>query len=131
MRLTNPGALDDIIDTSAGSIPCKASNAVITVEFNGMVTDASVEGGLASYAGSEAIFEVPDLEAIPTSFSVVLDTCAEADGDQVVASASYVDDDGNTPDLDPLTAEGVISNAACDGGKAFGFGVDDFAIARG
>lgn len=82
-----------------------------------MVAAASVEGGTVSYAGNEAIFDVPDLEAIPTSFAVVLDTCPEMEGVPVVAAASYADDEGNVPDLTSLLAEGVVSNDYCAGGK--------------
>lgn len=101
---------------SAGSIPCESTNAAVTVAFNGVITAASVEGGTASFAGNEAIFDVPNLEATPTSFTVVLDTCAELDGEQVVAAASYADDEANVPDLSLLLSTGVVTNGFCDDG---------------
>eukprot|EP00903_Cladosiphon_okamuranus_P021746 g19994.t2 len=108
-------AVNDIVRTSAGSIPCEATNAVVILEFNGKVTSASVEGGSASYVGNEVTFEVPDLEATPTRFSVVVDTCAETPRSQIVANAFYVDDYNNSPNMDYLLTEGVVNNAYCDG----------------
>lgn len=97
-----------------------ATNAVVTVEFNGEVVSAGVDGGAASYAGNQATFEVPDLEATPTSFTVDIDVCGEMDGEPVVASVTYADEEENTPDMSALPAEGVISNDYCDGGKLRG-----------
>eukprot|EP00903_Cladosiphon_okamuranus_P005863 g5800.t1 len=107
--------IDDIVRTSAMSIPCEATNAVVTMQFNGEVTSASVEGGSASFVGNEVIFEVPDLEATPTSFSVVVDTCAETPRSLIVANAFYADDQGNSPNMAYLLTEGVVNNAYCDG----------------
>eukprot|EP00752_Nemacystus_decipiens_P002185 g2080.t1 len=110
-------ALDEIISTTAGSIPCAATGAVLTVEFNAVVTAASVEGGsvpTSDVGGSVVVFEVPNLEDTPTSFEVVLDTCGETEGTPIVASVSYVDDEGDkTPDLTSIEGAGVVPT--CDG----------------
>ncbi|CAN0192595.1 unnamed protein product [Ectocarpus sp. 6 AP-2014] len=110
--------LDEIVSTSVGSIPCAATDAVITVDFNAMVTAASGgEGGSvhASVAegGNVVVFEVPNLEATSTSFEVVLDTCGETEGGAIVADVSYVDEEDNEPDLTSIEVAGVVPT--CDG----------------
>ncbi|CAN0524753.1 unnamed protein product, partial [Ectocarpus sp. 12 AP-2014] len=109
--------LDEIVSTSVDSIPCAATGAVITVELNGMVTAASSgEGGsvpaTVAEGGNVVIFEVPNLEATPTSFEVVLDTCGETEGGAIVADVSYVDEEDNEPDLTSIEVAGVVPT--CD-----------------
>ncbi|CAN0522881.1 unnamed protein product, partial [Ectocarpus sp. 12 AP-2014] len=110
--------LDEIISASVDSIPCAATGAVITVEFNGMVTAASGgEGGsipaTVAEGGNVVVFEVPNLEGTPTSFEVVLDTCGETEGGAIVADVSYVDEEDNEPDLTSIEVAGVVPT--CDG----------------
>ncbi|CAB1103156.1 unnamed protein product [Ectocarpus sp. CCAP 1310/34] len=100
--------LEDIVSASGGSVPCAATAATVTVQFNGMVTEATVEGGVATYDGSDVIFTVDDLEATPTNFEVWLDWCGQPEGAEVIASVSYADDEGNTPDLSALEGEAVV-----------------------
>ncbi|CAN0405319.1 unnamed protein product, partial [Ectocarpus sp. 8 AP-2014] len=109
--------LDEIVSTSVDSIPCAATGAVITVEFNVMVTAASGgEGGSVpanvAEGGNVVVFEVPNLEATPTSFEVVLDTCGETEGVAIVADVSYVDEEDNEPDLTSIEVAGVVPT--CD-----------------
>ncbi|CBJ26488.1 similar to collagen [Ectocarpus siliculosus] len=101
-------ALDDIVSTSGGSVPCAATGATVTVQFNGMVTEATVDGGVATYDGGDVVFTVDDLEATPTNFEVWLDWCGQPEGAEVIASVSYADDEGNTPDLSALEGEAVV-----------------------
>lgn len=59
------------------------------------------------------VFEVPSLEATPTSFEVMLDTCGEIEGTPIVGSVTYVDDEDNTPDLASIEGAGIVP--ICDG----------------
>ncbi|CAM9476653.1 unnamed protein product [Ectocarpus sp. 12 AP-2014] len=104
--------LDDIVSASGSSVPCAATGATVTVQFNGMVTEATVEGGVVTYDGGDVVFTVDDLEANPTNFEVWLDWCEQPEGAEVVASVSYADDEGNTPDLSALEGEAVVP--VCD-----------------
>ena len=116
LALPAPGALDEILSTSAGSIPCASTGAVVTVEFNAMVTAASSAGGSVPASvegGTVVVFEVPSLEATPTSFEVMLDTCGEIEGTPIVGSVTYVDDEDNTPDLASIEGAGIVP--ICDG----------------
>lgn len=69
----------------------------------------------AAISGSTVTFPVADLEDSPEVFSVVVDTCALSDGTVVVSSATYTDNDGNTPDLSVLTSNGDV--VACEDDK--------------
>ncbi|CAM9935183.1 unnamed protein product [Scytosiphon promiscuus] len=100
-------ALEGIISNSAGSVPCAATGAIISLVFNAAVAGASVGDGSGtatiSADGSTVIFELSGtLEATPTDFSVVLDVCEGAPGDEVVSVVTYTDDEGNMPDLSAL-----------------------------
>ncbi|CAB1100563.1 unnamed protein product [Ectocarpus sp. CCAP 1310/34] len=106
-------ALEDIVSASGGSVPCAATGATVTVQFNGMVTEATVDGGVATYDGGDVVFTVDDLEATPTNFEVWLDWCGQPEGAEVIASVSYADDEGNTPDLSALEGWAVVP--VCDG----------------
>lgn len=101
-------ALAGIVSASGGSVPCAATGATVTVQFNGMVTGATVDGGVATYNGGEVVFTVGDLEATPTNFEVSLDWCGQPAGGEIVASVSYADDEGNTPDLSSLEGSAVV-----------------------
>ncbi|CAM9206965.1 unnamed protein product, partial [Ectocarpus sp. 8 AP-2014] len=101
-------ALAGILSASGSSVPCAATGATVTVEFNGMVTGATVDGGVATYDGGDVVFTVDDLEATPTDFEVSLDWCGEPEGGEIIASVSYADDEGNTPDLSPLQGSAVV-----------------------
>lgn len=101
-------ALTEIIDSTDNSIPCASTGAVVTVDFNADITDATVTSGDAVFGGSQVVFEVPDLEATPTTFSVVLTTCDSVVGGAVVASVTYADDQLNVPDRSSVEAEGVV-----------------------
>lgn len=95
----------------------------MTVAVNAVIAGAAVDGAgsSVSYADSEAVFLVPDLEATPTSFEVVLDTCggeADSEGLPVVSSATYADDEGNMPDMDSIVADGGVLPACEDGKQA-------------
>ncbi|CAM9611714.1 unnamed protein product [Ectocarpus sp. 8 AP-2014] len=105
-------ALEDIVSASGGSVPCAATGATVTVQFNGMVTEATVDGGVATYDGGDVVFTVDDLEATPTNFEVWLDWCGQPEGAEVIASVSYADDEGNTPDLSALEGWAVVP--VCD-----------------
>ncbi|CAM9269506.1 unnamed protein product, partial [Ectocarpus fasciculatus] len=72
------------------------------------VTAASVDGGIASVDGGEVVFTVDDLEATPTDFEVTLGWCDQPEGAEVIASVSYADDEGNTPDLSALEGSAVV-----------------------
>lgn len=67
---------------------CRATYAVITIEFNAMVVDATVDDdvGQTSFADKTVVFVVPYLEASPTLFTIVLDTCGEVEGIDIVAT---------------------------------------------
>ncbi|CAM9675201.1 unnamed protein product, partial [Ectocarpus fasciculatus] len=102
-------ALEDIVSASGGSVPCAATGATVAVQFNGMVTEATVDGGVATYDGGDVVvFTVDDLEATPTNFEVWLDLCGQPEGGEVIASVSYADAEGNTPDLSALEGEAVV-----------------------
>ncbi|CAM9786703.1 unnamed protein product [Ectocarpus fasciculatus] len=106
-------ALEDIVSASGGSVPCAATGATVAVQFNGMVTEATVDGGVATYDGGDVVvFTVDDLEATPTNFEVWLDLCGQPEGGEVIASVSYADAEGNTPDLSALEGEAVVP--VCD-----------------
>ncbi|CAM9666168.1 unnamed protein product [Ectocarpus sp. 4 AP-2014] len=105
-------ALEDIVSASGGSVPCAATGATVTVQFNGMVTEATVDGGVATYDGGDVVFTVDDLEATPTNFEVWLDWCGQPEGAEIIASVSYADDEGNTPDLSALEGWAVVP--VCD-----------------
>lgn len=60
-------------------------------------------------------YAVPDLEANPTDFEALLDYCASTPGADIVVSATYSDNEGNTPDLSAL--QGVVPT--CDGSGMF------------
>lgn len=89
---------------------CRATYAVITIEFNAIVVDATVDhdDGQASFADNTVVCVVPHLEANPTRFTVVLDTCGETEGADIVATWSYVDVQGNRPDETALDNTGVV-----------------------
>lgn len=80
------------------------------MEFNADVADATVTSGSATFGGSQVVFEVPDLEAAPTSFAVVLDLCDSTVGDVVVTSVTYVDDEANAPDMSSLDTGGFVTS---------------------
>lgn len=107
-------AADSVYEFQIEARDCPATNAAILFEFNGVVSQASVVSGTASFAGSEVTFQVPDLEAAPT-FSVSLDICAETVGDTIVTFISYRDDQGNLPELERLD---VGSYRSCEDGEA-------------
>lgn len=97
---------------------------VVSVQFNGRVTAASVEGGTASYDDDIAVFEVPELDTTPTTFAVALDTC-DVEGRwetvEIVNKVKYVDDEGNRPNLGYLVFEGFVRNDFCgDDGTSWG-----------
>ncbi|CAN0246410.1 unnamed protein product, partial [Pylaiella littoralis] len=102
-------ALADIIDNTENSIPCASTGAVVTVDFNADIADATVTTGSATVSGSQVVFEVPNIEATDTTFAVVLDTCDSAEGAAIVASVTYADDAANAPDMSSIEAEGVVS----------------------
>lgn len=106
---TTAGALEGIISTSAGSIPCAATGATISLDFTAAaaVVEASVPDGsgtaVISSDGGIVTFELSGtLEATPTAFSVVLEFCNALPGEEIVASVVYSDDEGNEPDLSAL-----------------------------
>lgn len=101
---------DIMATTTATVIPCTATGATVTMEFNAAVAEASVADGLGTAVigggadgGSTVTFELSDTpEATPTEFSVVLEFCDEVAGDEIVASVAYSDVEGNQPDLSAL-----------------------------
>ncbi|CAM9502767.1 unnamed protein product, partial [Hapterophycus canaliculatus] len=103
-------ALEDIISTSTDSIPCAATGATVSLDFNAAVVEASVGDALGAAVigsdGSSVIFELSGtLEGTPTAFSVVLEFCDEAPGTEIVSSVAYADDEGNEPDLSALEGD--------------------------
>ncbi|CAN0057619.1 unnamed protein product, partial [Ectocarpus fasciculatus] len=102
-------ALAGIVSASGGSVPCAATSAKVTVQFNGVVTGATVDGsGSATYNDGEVVFTVDNLEATPTNFEVSLNWCGQPEGGEIIASVSYADDEGNTPDLSALEGSAVV-----------------------
>ncbi|CAM9783140.1 unnamed protein product [Ectocarpus fasciculatus] len=63
---------------------------------------------MASVDGGEVVFTVDDLEATPTDFEVTLGWCDQPECAEVIASVSYADDEGNTPDLSALEGSAVV-----------------------
>ncbi|CAM9935251.1 unnamed protein product [Scytosiphon promiscuus] len=103
-------ALEGIISTSEGSVPCAATGATMSLGFNAAVAEASVGDGsgtaIVSDDGSSVTFELSGtLEATPTEFSVVLEFCEEAPGNVVVRFGTYYDDQGNLPSLSELVGD--------------------------
>lgn len=96
----------------------------MTVEFNAVVLGASAGGdpAAASFeAGSSVVvFEVANLEATPTAFEVMVDPCGGPAEAPIVASVSYADSEGNTPDLSILETTGSVPLCE-DDGKCFFF----------
>lgn len=108
-------ALEGILSSLSGIVPCPATDASITLEFNAVVADGSVTGAESgsSYAISlpnSITYTVPDLENNPNNFEALLDYCSSTPGTDIVVSASYSDNEGNTPDLSAL--HGVVPT--CD-----------------
>jgi len=104
------GALTGILSKSEGSIPCPSTYPTVTVEFNAVVVAASVDDTLGSATigsdGSTVVFDVSSLEDNAVGFTAALDHCGATNHtDDIVASVSYSDNEGNAPDLSAL--EGV------------------------
>lgn len=78
---------------------------MVTVEFNALVVGARVGDGLGiATIGSDrstVVFDVSTLEDNLVVFDATLNHCGTAGAD-VVASVSYSDNEGNTPDLSVL-----------------------------
>lgn len=109
-------ALEGILSSLSGIVACPATDASITLEFDAVVADGSVTGAGSgsSYAispPSSITYTVPDLENNPTDFEALLDYCLSTPGMDIVVSASYSDNEGNTPDLSAL--QGVVPT--CEG----------------
>lgn len=90
----------------AGGILCPATDATFAIEFNAQVVSAYVDDALGGASvgsdGSTVVLDVPDLEDNTVRLAVVLDYCGRAGDADVVASVSYSDTEGNTPDLSAL-----------------------------
>ncbi|CAM9563847.1 unnamed protein product [Sphacelaria rigidula] len=110
-------ALAAILSGAGGSvIPCPSTNAVIVVDFGDIrVSSAttSANGGTAEVSGSMVTFKVGSLEANLAEFTALLDTCAERAGADAVASVSYMDDEGNDPDLSAVD-DVAVDSGMCD-----------------
>eukprot|EP00903_Cladosiphon_okamuranus_P013604 g12670.t1 len=103
------GALDDILDSAAAAAPCPSTGVVIDIEFNARVVPTLSQPGTDESAIS---LSVDDLESNPTTFELLLDTCDFTDGEAVVASATYTDDQGNAPDMSVMEEIGVVPECA-------------------
>ncbi|CAM9548151.1 unnamed protein product [Sphacelaria rigidula] len=110
-------ALAAILSGAGGSvIPCPSTNAEIVVDFGDISVSSattSTNGGTAEVSGSMVTFKVGSLEANLAEFTVLLDTCAERAGADAVVSVSYVDDEGNDPDLSAVD-DVAIDSGMCD-----------------
>lgn len=89
---------------------------MVTVEFNAPVVGARVGDGLGfATIGSDrstVVFDVSTLEDNLVDFEATLDLCGSPGGAEVVASVSYSDNEGNTPDLSVLES-GLPTLPAC------------------
>lgn len=98
-------ALPGILSASGSSVPCAATGATVTVEFNGLVTGGTVDGDSATYNGGEVVFSPSATSRPPRP---TLRWCGEPEGGEIIASVSYADDEGNTPDLSSLEGSAVV-----------------------
>ncbi len=99
------GALADIVDAAADAVPCPSTGVVIDIEFNARVVPTLDAAGSDEAAIS---LSADDLENNPMTFELLLDTCDFPDGEAVVASVTYTDDQGNAPDMSAIEESGVV-----------------------
>lgn len=96
---------------------CPSAGVSVDVEFNAPVTSVLSPAG-ATLFGTTVSFPVDDLEASPTNFAVMLDTCNVDAGTAIVSSVTYADSQGNTPDMSVLQGAGNVME--CAGGMCVG-----------
>jgi len=99
------GTLADILDSAAGAVSCPSTGAVVDIEFNARVVPTLYPPGSDDTAIS---LSIDNLENNPTTFELLLDTCDFPDGEAVVVSATYTDDQGNSPDMGAIEENGVV-----------------------
>ncbi len=99
------GVLADILDSAVDAVPCPSTGVVIDIKFNARVVPTLYPPGSDETAIS---LSADDLESNPTTFELLLDTCDFPDGEAVVASVTYTDDQGNAPDMSAIEESGVV-----------------------
>ena len=122
-RRAIPGALAEILDSTAGAVPCPSTGVVLTIDFNALVVSAPSPPD-SDIADTTVTFNVDDLEGNPTTFEVLLDTCDFAEGDAIVASVAYADDQGNSPDMSAMEGNGVVPGCGEQGAAEAHAGVE-------
>ena len=92
--------------STVGADPCPSTGVALTIDFNALVVSTASPPD-SDIADTTVTFNVDDLEANPTTFEVLLNTCDFPEGDAIVASVTYADDQGNSPDMSAVENNGV------------------------